>query len=484
MAVEYDFVKGADTPVWEWLAFFPQGPSYHGTSNVYDGKRYIYWTIQFGTTATTASTTQLFRYCTWTDSWQFLSTVTSGNQGIDMEYDNIRNVLYIIHGAALTSWQTFNLNTAAVTVANQVIPAFNIVTMTTVLPAAAGLGASLTLPDDASIADPIDTGIVDAGSTTTALVTTAATATYAAGMVGLQARITSGTLAGQIRIVQSVTGNNTLVIAPALASVPVNGVTFVIETPTGTSVGANTTTTLSDTSEMWPVNMYGSSDVVITAGTGVGQRRRIASNTATVLTLSAAVVGNARTGPWTTTPDATSVYKIVPSNDFLYYQNGATLHRLDLVATTGTAWAVLAAPPAATGGGANTFHPSSYAPFQILAVRGSGTATLYQYNIGANTWVTLPTFWAGETITTGAAVGMLAGKRKLIIQKESSVRLMAHDLLTGVLEPAGFMPYANPAAYDGKRTRFVRTANDGPQYIYILRAGGQEYFRVATEWLA
>lgn len=482
MPVQYNFTKGADTPVWEWLAFFPNGSSNHGTSNVYDGKRYIYWTIQYGTTATTASTTQLWRYCTWTDSWQYLATPTSGNQGIDMEYDSVRNVLYIMHGAALTSWQVFNLNTVAVTIANVSCPAFALTTMTPVLPAASGLGASFTQPDDNSIAQPIDTGIIAAGTTTTSIVTTPETATFAGGMVGLQVRWTSGTYNGQSRIISAVVGNNTLTAAPALAGVPAITDTFVIEVPTGTATGAQTTTTLQDNTEAWPVNLYASSDVVITAGTGIGQRRRIASNTATVLTLSAAVTGNTRTGPWTVTPDATSQYKIVPSSDFLYYQNASALYRIDLAQTTGVAWVTLAALPAATAGGANTFHPSSYAPFQIIAVRGNATATIYQYNIGANTWVTLPSFWGSETITTGASAAMLAGKRKILIQKEGTVRLLAHDLLTGILEPAGYMPFSNPAAYDGKRARFVRTSA-GPEYIYILRAGGQELYRVAAEWL-
>jgi hypothetical protein len=50
----------------------------------------------------------------------------------------------------------------------------------------------------------------------------------------------------------------------------------------------------------WTVNDYVGDFLVITAGTGVGQVRRITSNTATALTVAT----------WTTNPDNTSVYTV------------------------------------------------------------------------------------------------------------------------------------------------------------------------------
>lgn len=52
----------------------------------------------------------------------------------------------------------------------------------------------------------------------------------------------------------------------------------------------------------WTVNAYTDQIVTIVSGTGAGISRRIASNTATILTIS---------GTWGTNPDATSVFKIV-----------------------------------------------------------------------------------------------------------------------------------------------------------------------------
>jgi len=60
-----------------------------------------------------------------------------------------------------------------------------------------------------------------------------------------------------------------------------------------------TSTTLADSTQAWTVNQWVGATVTITKGLGVGQRRTVVSNTATVLTVNIA---------WTTTPDATSFY--------------------------------------------------------------------------------------------------------------------------------------------------------------------------------
>lgn len=485
MSVTYNYKKGIDTPTWEWLAFFPGGASNPGTTNVYDGTRYLYWAVQFGTgTAGTASTSQLWRFDTWTNGWQFLATLISGNQGMDMEIDTIRNVLYITNGAALTSWQVFNLNTTAVTIAGVSCAAWAVTTMTPVLPVAAGVGASLTQPSDDAVPAIIDTGTADTtGNTTTTVVATAATGTFGAGMIGLQLRVTSGAQAGQTRTIATVTAPTLLTLSTALPGALAAGDLFVIEL-VARSATATSTTTVTDTAANWIVNAYANMDVILTSGALTGQRRRIASNTATVLTLATAVTGNARTGPFSAAPGATDAYKIVPSADFLYYQPGngtTTLHRLDVVANPAGAWTAMTAAPAAIGGGGNTFYPAAYAPYQILALRGSATATVYYYNIGTNAWTT-PTILTQETFSTGAHSAMIKGKRKVLVQKEGANRLLAVDLLTGLVEPASTAPYAAPGAMDGKRLRVVTTP-DGAQFAYLLRAGGQEFFRMPLEWL-
>jgi len=67
---------------------------------------------------------------------------------------------------------------------------------------------------------------------------------------------------------------------------------------TATSGAAST---LTDSTQSWTVNGFTGYNVTITSGTGAGQVRTIASNTATVLTVSA---------NWGTNPDSTSKYTI------------------------------------------------------------------------------------------------------------------------------------------------------------------------------
>ena len=81
----------------------------------------------------------------------------------------------------------------------------------------------------------------------------------------------------------------------------------------GTSSGTNTSTTLNDTTKSWTVNGYANHNLTITGGTGSGQTAAISSNTATALTISSA---------WTTTPDATSTYRITSTTDTGKFGNG------------------------------------------------------------------------------------------------------------------------------------------------------------------
>ena len=63
---------------------------------------------------------------------------------------------------------------------------------------------------------------------------------------------------------------------------------------------SGSSTTLTDSARSWVTDRWAGAWVKITAGTGVGQTRQIATNTSTVLTVST----------WTTTPDSTSEFVI------------------------------------------------------------------------------------------------------------------------------------------------------------------------------
>ena len=75
---------------------------------------------------------------------------------------------------------------------------------------------------------------------------------------------------------------------------------YVTSTIAGGTASAGGTTSLTDATMTWAVNTYLGDFLVITDGLGIGQVRRITSNTATALTVAT----------WTVTPDITSTYAI------------------------------------------------------------------------------------------------------------------------------------------------------------------------------
>lgn len=494
MPVDFKFTKGIDLPSWHWLNFFA-GVSYPGTANAYDGKRYIYFSVQYGTVFA-ASTTQLWRFDTWTNGWQYLSALTIGFTGIDVEYDVVRNVLWIAEGNNTTVWRFFNLNAVAVTLAGQTVQPFILsAAIGAVLPAAATTGASLVNPDDTTTTTPFPlngsgdiTGLADVTSTATSVVSLVGE--FQAGMVGSYVRFTSGALSGAKRLITAVPNATTLTVA-AFGLVPAAGDAFLVENPGGyvgavaaalLAVTGGSTTTLVAAGAGWAVNQYRDADVVIVGGAGAGQRRRVASNDGTTLTLAGAVAGNARTGPFTTAPDATSTFRIVPSCDFVYLFVGSTsFYRCDVAATT-VVWTTFANLPAANGAGANVIPTPGWAPFSVIVFQGGATSVVRRYDIGLQTWATLPSFWGAEALSTGGTVARVPDRPRVCVHIGGSSRIYYVNMVTGLLEPIPQLPYTPPVAYEGKRLRVIRV--NGAEWIYFMRAGGQEMFRLAAEWMA
>lgn len=491
MSFTSNFKAGVDLPPWHWLQQFPTAAG-AGGALAYDGARFIYQAVQVGSaSATTAGTSQLWQFDTLTGGWGLLATLTSGNQGMSMVYDPVRNVLHITNGAALTSWQVFNLNATAVTICATACAARALTTMASVLPGTASIGASLCLPSWGHINggcnyldDPQPAVACAAGGAVGTIISQKNV--FTPMHVGMAIKCIAGTAGniGKVGLITAVNSATSIAISPALPNAPALNDTFAICLPVGTSSGANTSSTLNDTTNIWPTNQYKNQDVVITAGTGIGQRRRIASNTAAALTLSAAVTGNANTGNWTITPDATSVYQIQPSGDFLFYASGnatATVWSLDISSTVPAAWAATTNnSPATLSGGSRLMWPGVHGAFYLCALRGLATNTVYAMSLGPQVWTTLATFLI-ETFTTGASSEILYGHNKLLIQKESAVRTYLLDLATGVANPGPSAPYAPGSALDSQRLAYV-SSPAGVDWVYHYRVAGTQWFRVPIEW--
>lgn len=214
---------------------------------------------------------------------------------------------------------------------------------------------------------------------------------------------------------------------------------------------AGASTTLTNSAKTWATNQFTNYQIRITAGTGIGQVRTIASNTGTVITVSSA---------WTVTPDATSQYAIEGNDDFLYLlgNNAVTMYRYSISANT---WAVMAPTTAragamSTGASANWIGKSGDANWAdesslldgryIYSFRGGATSTLDRFDItggtaGAGAWQAITYIRQQETFTTGSGYDYV-GNGKIMIRKDATNRFFYYDAIGNILYPftTDFLP--------------------------------------------
>lgn len=252
-----------------------------------------------------------------------------------------------------------------------------------------------------------------------------------------------------------------------------------IVTGTATAGGGST---LTNGAKTWTVNQWTNFQVRITAGLGAGQVRTIASNTATVLTTSAA---------WTINPDATSVYAIETNQDHLYLMgnNAVTLYRYSI---SGNTWSTLspgAARSAAPGLAASLSMVESQTHYdwtnesaiingrRLYSFRGGAGAVLDYYDVAANTWVSGVVYGGSqETFTTGTAYADLGGY--IYLMKESTGRWFRYSPSDNELVPWSTLLYTQGAALLGNRAFGVSYTDTATlRWVYALRNTGTELFR-------
>ena len=242
-------------------------------------------------------------------------------------------------------------------------------------------------------------------------------------------------------------------------------------TGTATAGGAST---LTNSAKTWTVNQWANSQVRIVSGTGAGQIRTIASNTATALTTSAA---------WTTAPDATSVYSIEGNDDFIYYMGSAavTLFRYSISAGTWTTLSPTAARAAAPAVGMSghwiweatdaawTNESAILNGRYIYSFRGGAGAVLDRYDIAANTWGSALTY-APATEVFGAGSKYAYLDDAIYVQKDATGRWFRYDVVTGGQDGWSTMTYTQGAAIAGD-TSFDVHYTDGSteiDYVYMV----------------
>ena len=242
----------------------------------------------------------------------------------------------------------------------------------------------------------------------------------------------------------------------------------------GTSTGG-TSTTLANTAKAWATNQWANSQVKITAGTGAGQIRTIASNAGTAVTVSVA---------WTTTPDATSQYKIEGNDDFLYLigNNAVAMYRYSISANTWTTLSPTAARAAAPGVGASGSWvynvPAERDPRwadedaiingrRIYSFRGAAGSAVDYYDIAANTWVSaVPYAPATETFTTGSKWVYADGY--LYVTKEATGRWFRYDFAQQSMVGWSTNVYPSGVAVLGDTAYDVLEPETGVRFIQYM----------------
>lgn len=250
-----------------------------------------------------------------------------------------------------------------------------------------------------------------------------------------------------------------------------NGENIAFATGTATAGAAST---LTNGAKAWTVNQWTNYQIRITTGTGAGQIRTIASNTDTVITVSAA---------WATNPDATSVYVIEGNDDFLYLMgNGAvTLYRYSIsgnTSTTLTPGAARAAAPS-TGMSGHWVHSvtedARWADEnaiingrRLYSFRGGAGGILDYYDIPGNTWVSAaPYAPATETLTTGTKY--VYADDYLYIQKDATGRWFRFSFAQQSMVGWSVNVYPSGAAIVGDTAYDVVEPETGIRFIqYIL----------------
>lgn len=298
-------------------------------------------------------------------------------------------------------------------------------------------------------------GMVSAagGITTVASAPTAGGTGYAVGdisaVTGGTARVqvlsVSGGVVQTIKLVDGGTSGYTVTSGVATTNVVGTGTGLTVNVTAITAVGS--TTTLTDNTKNWGVNVFAGKRVRLESGTGVGQEFPIVSNTATTLTYAAI----------TTAPDSSTAYSILKSSPKSF-----GLHLDIIYASTDT----------------SINHKYMY------SFSGSATPELSRYNITNEQWELLSYFPQTETLTTGAMYAY-DGEDRIYINLSTTAgltgRMVYYDLVKNIFVPSSTIPYGHSTAVSGNRMEII-TTSDGLKYLYVMRHSAQEMWRTLIFW--
>lgn len=297
----------------------------------------------------------------------------------------------------------------------------------------------------------LKTGIATGGSTTTLIDTTKNwplnyfSNTFPSGTsnTGRIVRIIAGTGSGTSATILSNT-SNTLTFATQTAA-PDNTSVYEILDNYGVATATATTSTLIDTTQNWPTNIFAGKRVRLLSGNGQTSEVVISSNTQTTLTFGAANTGNA--------------------------------------SDVSTAYAILEPSTRGQGNGMVAIKNSSNSALNgkyIYMMRGGASNEIGRYNITTEQFEFLTYFPFTETFTLGT-MWVYDNADRIYIQKDATGRIVYYDLLRNQIYNSSTIPYGMGNGTPGNKMEIVTTA-DGLKYLYIGRHNNQEFWRTLLFW--
>lgn len=458
-----------DRPMWEQLSFAP-ATGVAGSCNCDDNRRFIYNYFQTSTTAA-----QFWRYDTWADCWQQLATpaTQTGSVG-SIRY--VESVGGQFGGATYGSvWLLIGNGTIAYFYKYDI--ATNTWTAMSITNVPATLGADHSFTYLEPQLNNNEGGYHSAYLRT--ITTTAAIATGATSIAvsALPQALASGTRLrfGKFNITltaQAEAGATTLAVS-ALAY-GINAGTL-IETHRGGLVTVRTTASAGATTlDVYPIRR------ALPNGSAFNCERYV------VLTASAAA--NA-----TSITVAACSFSLESGASAYYYDhmymvgNSATvMYRYQVStntwATTNAAGAAIPAVTGTVGTGCSIKWLPSYDADKLYIVRGNGSANIYTYSLGANTFATQTFYPNTETFTTASThtARSIGGKGYSIISsKDTTMRIYEYDPSLSRLHPKmNQWLYPTGSAVQGDRATCLRSP-DEVEFYYLLLSSSTAFVRCA-----
>ena len=457
-----------DRPMWEQLSFAP-ATGVAGSCNCDDNRRFIYNYFQTSTTAA-----QFWRYDTWADCWQQLATpaTQTGSVGCIRYVESVGgqfggttygSVWLLIGNGTIAYFYKYDIATntwSAKSITN--------------VPAALGTDHSLVYPEPQLNNN---TGGYNSFVRTITTSATVATGATSISVSALPQALEAGTRLrfGKFDITlsaEALAGATTL----SVVALPygVNAGTL-IETPRGGLVTVRTTASAGATSiDVYPIRRW------LANGSAFNCERYVI--------LTAAAAANA-----TSITVAACSFSLESGASAYYYDhmymvgnNATVMYRYQVStntwATTNAAGTAIPAVTGTVGGGCSIKWLPSYDADKLYIVRGNGTANIYTYSLGANTFATQTFYPNTETFTTASTHTARSISNKgysIISSKDATMRIYEYDPSLSRLHPKmNQWLYPTGSAVQGDRATCLRSP-DEVEFYYLLLPSSTAFVRCA-----